>query len=183
MTLYIPTITAVFEPNCLHPKPPFQFLDAHTRETLAIGIDIGRNTTVTQADIEYSDALERLQKNPAEINKDIYTYCVMSQVGVAAGLIVIPSDGNNPTLYGPNRGRRDGGHQQRQQYGSLARGNDQDKSQSLGGTTLVNPSTRSYSYHQEQQQQQQQQQERTDHDRIETTQLQGWVTQGYEIER
>ncbi|EPS45931.1 hypothetical protein H072_89 [Dactylellina haptotyla CBS 200.50] len=83
MTLYVPTITASFEPNCLHPKAPFEFLDDHTRETLAIGIDIGRNSSEGSASTNSSD------QDPIRINSDIHTYCVMSQVGVAAGLIVI----------------------------------------------------------------------------------------------
>ncbi|KAK6339641.1 hypothetical protein TWF718_009036 [Orbilia javanica] len=83
MTLYVPTILAPFEPNCLHPKAPFEFLDDHTSETLAIGIDIGRNTTGNSSSTSVSDT------DPVKINSEIYTYCVMSQVGVAAGLIVI----------------------------------------------------------------------------------------------
>ncbi|KAK6523691.1 hypothetical protein TWF281_001665 [Arthrobotrys megalospora] len=83
MTLYVPTIIAPFEPNCLHPKAPFEFLDDHTRETLAVGIDIGRNTTGDSSLASASDT------DPNKINSEIYTYCVMSQVGVAAGLIVI----------------------------------------------------------------------------------------------
>ncbi|RVD87930.1 uncharacterized protein DFL_002133 [Arthrobotrys flagrans] len=83
MTLYVPTILAPFEPNCLHPKAPFEFLDDHTNETLAIGIDIGRNTTGDSSLASASDT------NPGKTNSEIYTYCVMSQVGVAAGLIVI----------------------------------------------------------------------------------------------
>ncbi|KAK6498839.1 hypothetical protein TWF481_011411 [Arthrobotrys musiformis] len=83
MTLYVPTILAPFEPNCLHPKAPFEFLDDHTRETLAVGIDIGRNTTGDSSLASASDT------DPGKTNSEIYTYCVMSQVGVAAGLIVI----------------------------------------------------------------------------------------------
>ncbi|KAK6352424.1 hypothetical protein TWF730_009251 [Orbilia blumenaviensis] len=83
MTLYVPTIIAPFQPNCLHPKAPFEFLDDHTKETLAIGIDIGRNTTGNSSLASASDI------NPGKTNSEIYTYCVMSQVGVAAGLIVI----------------------------------------------------------------------------------------------
>ncbi|KAK6513898.1 hypothetical protein TWF506_008329 [Arthrobotrys conoides] len=83
MTLYVPTILTPFEPNCLHPKAPFEFLDDHTRETLAVGIDIGRNTTGD------SSLASASYINPGKTNREIYTYCVMSQVGVAAGLIVI----------------------------------------------------------------------------------------------
>ncbi|KAK6531714.1 hypothetical protein TWF694_002890 [Orbilia ellipsospora] len=83
MTLYIPTITTPFEPNCLHPKAPFEFLDDHTKETHAIGIDIGRNSTAAPTSSNNSD------EDPIKINSDIHTYCIMSQVGVAAGLIVI----------------------------------------------------------------------------------------------
>ncbi|KAF3921117.1 hypothetical protein ABW21_db0200160 [Orbilia brochopaga] len=82
MTLYIPTITAPFEPNCLHPKAPFEFLDDHTSETKAIGIDIGRNETDSTGVVGGSG-------DPGKINSAIHTYCVMSQVGVAAGVIVI----------------------------------------------------------------------------------------------
>ncbi|EGX52998.1 hypothetical protein AOL_s00007g334 [Orbilia oligospora ATCC 24927] len=83
MTLYVPTILTPFEPNCLRPKAPFEFLDDHTKETLAVGIDIGRNTTGD------SSLASASYTNPGKINSEIYTYCVMSQVGVAAGLIVI----------------------------------------------------------------------------------------------
>ncbi|KAF3924428.1 hypothetical protein AA313_de0207825 [Arthrobotrys entomopaga] len=83
MTLYIPTITTPFEPNCLHPKAPFEFLDDHTKETHAIGIDIGRNSTATPTTQSKSN------EDPIKINSDIHTYCIMSQVGVAAGLIVM----------------------------------------------------------------------------------------------
>ncbi|KAK6337813.1 hypothetical protein TWF696_001292 [Orbilia brochopaga] len=84
MTLYIPTITAPFEPNCLHPKAPFEFLDDHTSETKAIGIDIGRNSSTggVGSSVDSDDG-------PRKINSAIHTYCVMSQVGVAAGVIVI----------------------------------------------------------------------------------------------
>ncbi|EWC47284.1 hypothetical protein DRE_03403 [Drechslerella stenobrocha 248] len=82
MTLYIPTITGPFEPSCRHPNPPFEFLDDHTRETTAIGIDIGRNSSQTPIPSNGTN-------DPGKINSTIHTYCIMSQVGVAAGVIVI----------------------------------------------------------------------------------------------
>jgi len=84
MTLYVPTITAPFDPNCLHPNPPFEFVDDPTKQTQAVGLDIGRNTS---SPANSSSSLT--SADSAHINSDIKSYCVMSQVGVAAGLIVI----------------------------------------------------------------------------------------------
>ncbi|KAF3208128.1 hypothetical protein TWF191_000721 [Orbilia oligospora] len=160
MTLYVPTILTPFEPNCLRPKAPFEFLDDHTKETLAVGIDIGRNTTGD------SSLASASYTNPGKINSEIYTYCVMSQVGVAAGLIVIIFTFLSIVLL----------------LLLSYQATDYLIERATAPTILSNPSTATRTHLE--------QLENTNHDRIRDEddsprplQLKGWVTQGYQVDR